>query len=486
MASPQRNRRLPYEKNGILVTDLCVIGGGSGGLSVTAGAAQMGASVVLVEKGAMGGECLNTGCIPSKALIASARVAHTFNDSLSFGVDVKECAINYARVHAHLRSVIQAIAPHDSVERFESLGVRVITEAATFISPSLLRAGATTIAARRFVIATGSRAAVPSIAGLADVPFFTNENIFDLTEQPHHLVVIGGGSVGVELAQAFCRLGSKVTLLERATLLANEEPEAVHSVKTALRHDGVRIYENVAISSVATDPSGIAVSLEGAADAIIGSHLLVATGRVPDVTALALEKAGIAATARGISVDARMRTSNARVFAIGDVAGGPQFTHAANYQAGIVLRNALFGLRAKVDYRALPRVIYSDPEIAHVGLTEAAARQAGHDVQVLSLPLSSIDRAQAERRTDGLAKIVLGRRGRILGATLVCRNAGELIALWSLAIARNLPVRTIAQLTMPYPTLSELSKRVAGSYYLPSLFGPRVQALVRLIQRFVP
>jgi pyruvate/2-oxoglutarate dehydrogenase complex dihydrolipoamide dehydrogenase (E3) component len=181
-----------------------------------------------------------------------------------------------------------------------------------------------------------------------------------------------------------------------------------------------------------------------------------------------------------------MRTSNARVFAIGDVAGGPQFTHAANYQAGIVLRNALFGLRAKVDYRALPRVIYSDPEIAHVGLTEAAARQAGHDVQVLSLPLSSIDRAQAERRTDGLAKIVLGRRGRILGATLVCRNAGELIALWSLAIARNLPVRTIAQLTMPYPTLSELSKRVAGSYYLPSLFGPRVQALVRLIQRFVP
>lgn len=486
MTSPQRNRRLPHEKNGILVADLCVIGGGSGGLSVAAGAAQMGASVVIVEKGAMGGECLNTGCIPSKALIASARVAHSLNKGVAFGVDVKEFSVNYARVHAHLRDVIQAIAPHDSVERFGSLGVKVIKATASFISPSLLQAGDTKIAARRFVVATGSRAAVPSIAGLADAPFYTNENIFDLTDLPHHLLVIGGGSIGVELAQAFCRLGSKVTIFERATVLATEEPEAAQSVKMALQNDGVGIYENVAIASVGTHSSDIAVRLEGMADAIVGSHLLIATGRVPNVSALGLEKAGIAVTARGISVDARMRTHNARVFAIGDVVGGPQLTHAANYQAGIVIQNALFGWRAKADYRVLPRVIFSDPEIAHVGLTAAAARMAGHNVQVLSLPLSSIDRAQAERRTNGFAKIVLGPRGRILGATLVCGNAGELISLWSLAMARNLPIRALAQLTVPYPTLSELSKRAAGDYYLRSLFGPRIQALVRLIQRFVP
>lgn len=473
----------------MLKVDICVIGAGSGGLSVAAGAAQMGASVVLVEKHKMGGDCLNTGCVPSKALIAAAHVAHTPRHGAPFGVNGAMPSVNFAKVHDHVHGVIGAIAPHDSVERFEGLGVHVIQAGGRFVNRGEVEAGPYSIKARRFVVATGSTAAVPPIAGLENVSYYTNESIFDLTEAPEHLIVIGGGPIGVEMAQSFRRLGAQVSLVERMGILARDEPEAADIVRRSLIADGVDLHENTGVKSVSQSGNLIEIVLEGPGGqqrAVRGSHLLIAAGRKPTVNGLGLDAGGIEYTPRGINVDARLRTSNKRVFAIGDVAGGPQFTHIAGYHAGIVIRNALFGLPAKVDYKALPWVTYTDPELAHVGLTEADARKAGHDVTILTQPFSGNDRAQAERRTEGLAKIVLGKGGSILGATIVGPHAGEMISLWGLAISNKLKISAVAGMIVPYPTLSEISKRTAGSYYTPKLFSPRTQGFVRFVQRFLP
>ncbi len=474
---------------GRLKVDICVIGAGSGGLSVAAGASQMGASVVLIEKGKMGGDCLNTGCVPSKSLIAAAHAAHTPRTSASFGVNLAPAQVDFRRVHDHVHSVIGAIAPHDSVERFEGLGVRVIQGAGEFISRKEVKVGGTVIEARRFVIATGSTAAVPPIPGLASVPFLTNESVFELTERPQHLVVVGGGPIGTEMAQAFVRLGSRVTLVEMGSILAKDEPEAVAVVRHALVSDGISLVENAAVKGVRKTEDGIAVSVttkSGEILDIMGSHILVAAGRRPTVNGLGLEAAGIEYSPRGIKVDARLRTTNTRVFAIGDVAGGPQFTHIAGYHAGIIIRNALFAMPSKVDYSALPWVTYSDPELAHVGLTEADARKAGHEPKILTWSFKENDRAQAERRTEGLVKVVLDRKGKILGATIVGAHAGELISVWGLAISAKLGISKVASMIPPYPTLSEVSKRAAGSYYTPMLFSPRTRGIVRFIQRVLP
>ncbi|MGD9924435.1 MAG: NAD(P)/FAD-dependent oxidoreductase, partial [Pseudorhodoplanes sp.] len=410
-------------------------------MSVAAGAAQMGAKVALIERGRMGGDCLNTGCVPSKALIAAAIRAQTLRDSDGFGIASVSPDINFERVYAHIHSVIAAIAPHDSVERFTGLGVRVFQAEAQFIRPDLLIAGDVLIRARRFVISTGSRPSIPPIPGLDRSGTLTNESIFELRERPDHLIIVGGGPIGVELAQAFRRLGSAVTLVERLKILPRDEPEAVTIVREALRKEGVELFENAEVSSVARSAGKVEVAIrtDSGAPQLSGTHILVAAGRVPDLESLNLSAAGIEHGSTGIKVDARLRTSNKKVFAIGDVCGGPQFTHIAGYQAGIVIRNALFSLPAKVNYDALPWVTYTDPELAHVGLTEAQARAEGYSVSVLMEPLRANDRALAERATDGLAKIVvvLGS-GRILGATLVAPHAGELIGLWGLAISQRL------------------------------------------------
>lgn len=487
--TPSLPPKRPERKGGALHADVCVIGAGSGGLSVAAGAVQMGASVVLIEKGAMGGDCLNTGCVPSKALIAAAHAAHAVREGKRFGVHASQPDIRFAEVHDHVHGVIGAIAPHDSVERFEGLGVHVIQAAARFIDGETVEAGGETIRARRFVIATGSRAAVPPIPGLAEAGCLTNETIFELTERPDHLIVLGGGPIGIEMAQAFRRLGSRVTLVEKFGILAKDEPEAVEVVRASLLRDGVTLLEGVGVAEVRRIGAEVTVTLDGDSPdgrGITGSHLLVAAGRRPNIENLGLEAAGVAFTAKGITVDARLRSSNTRIFAIGDVAGGPQFTHIAGYHAGIVIRNALFWLPAKVNYAALPWVTYADPELAHAGLTEAEARKAGHHVQVLTWSFDMNDRAQAERETEGLAKIVLGPKGRILGATIVGPRAGELIGAWALAISAKLRIGAVASAVLPYPTLSEISKRAAGSYYTPKLFGPFTRRIVGFVQRFLP
>ena len=358
--------------------DICVIGAGSGGLSVAAGASQMGANVVLVERARMGGDCLNYGCVPSKALVAAAHAAHTMRTTNRFGIESVEPSIDFTAVRDHVRSVIAAIEPNDSVERFTGLGVRVIEAEGRFTGTGAIEAGDCRIEARRFVIATGSSAMVPPIPGLAETPYLTNETIFDLDECPDHLIVVGGGPIGAELAQAHRRLGAKVTMLEMFDFLGKDDPELTAVVRRQFTAEGIDVQTGVkVVKAQATEP-GVAVTIEdnGAESTIAGSHLLIAAGRRPNIDGLDLDAAGVSHTAAGVTVDARLRTSNRRVFAIGDVTGGLQFTHVAGFHAGIVIRNALFHLPAKANHRAAPWVTYTDPELAHVGMTTAPRRNA--------------------------------------------------------------------------------------------------------------
>jgi pyruvate/2-oxoglutarate dehydrogenase complex dihydrolipoamide dehydrogenase (E3) component len=464
-----------------------VIGGGSAGLSVAAVAAQMGAETVLIEKGKMGGDCLNYGCVPSKSLLAAAHAAVLSGVAPAFGVTFDPPRIDPAGVRRHVRDIIEGIAPHDSVERFEGLGVRIIQAHARFEDPDVVAAGGTRVRARWFVLATGSSPVVPAIPGLADVAFLTNETIFDADGLPGHLVILGGGPIGVEMAQAHRRLGSAVTLIEMATILEREDPELVGIVRSHLLADGVTLHEGTRAVRIDRGSEGVsltAIGPDGAARTIEGSHLLVATGRKPVVQDLGLDRAGIDHGPNGIVVDRRLRTTNRRVFAIGDVAGGPMFTHVALYHAGIAIRNALLRWPAKADHRTVPRVTYTHPELAQVGWTEAEARQRdGNAVRVLRWPYRENDRARTERLTEGMIKAVVTSRGRILGAGIVGAAAGELIQTWILAIEQHLSIGAVAKSMVPYPTLGEISKRAAGSFYAPRLFGPRMRAIVRLLAR---
>ena len=427
----------------------------------------------------------------TKALIAAARAADAVRGAARFGVDAGHPAIDFGRVNDHVRSVIAAIAPQDSEERFRSLGVNVIRAAARFTGPSEIEAGGQRIAARRFVVATGSQPSVPPIPGLDGVAYLTNENIFELRQAPEHLIVIGGGPIGIELAQAYRSLGSRVTIVEMFGILGRDDPELAAVVAGRLRRDGIEVLENARVNKVtsrnpASGSLSVTIERQGGTVELSGSHLLVAVGRQANVAELDLKRAGIEHDATGIAVDRRLRTSNRRVFAIGDAAQGPQFTHAAGYQAGIVLRNALFRLPARVDYRALPHVTYSQPELAQVGLNEAEARQAQPRgaIRVLRWPLAENDRAHSENERDGLIKILTSRRGRILGAGIVAPQAGELIQPWVLAIGQGLGVGAMAGSIAPYPTLGEIGKRAAGNFYAPKLFTERTRKLVRFLARF--
>jgi pyruvate/2-oxoglutarate dehydrogenase complex dihydrolipoamide dehydrogenase (E3) component len=469
--------------------DVCVIGAGSGGLSVAAGAARLGVKVVLVEKGKMGGDCLNTGCVPSKSLIAAAHHAEAYKAGLAFGVGTGAAAsIDFARVQDYIDEVKATLAPADSVERFEGLGVRVIKAAAVFSGRSEVMAGGHHIRARRFVVATGSRATVPDIDGLRDAEPLTNESIFDLRTLPRHLAIIGGGPIGMEMAQAFCRLGSKVTVLDRSAIMPRDEPEARELVRSVLSREGVEILEGSVIRAVrkAGEDTIVDYELAGEPGSLTSSHLLVAAGRTPNIDGLGLDKAGVAHSPRGIEVDARLRSTNRKVYAIGDVAGGPEFTHIAGYHAGIVVRNILFNLPARVNYSALPWVTYLDPEIAHVGLTEAEAVKRYGEVEIIVRNLAENDRANTERRTEGFVKLVLSKRGRVLGVTIAAPNAGEMIGMWGLVITRRVPLSAIASMILPYPTMAEIAKRAASAFYEPKLFGALPRAVVGLVKNLLP
>ena len=460
--------------------DFCIIGAGSGGLSLAAAAAAFGQKVVLIEKHKMGGDCLNYGCVPSKALIAAGKRAQAMRTAGKFGVAPIEPRIDPRAVHDHVKGVIAAIAPNDSVERFTGLGVRVIQAAGRFVDKSTVEAGEHRITARRFVIATGSSPVVPPIPGLADVPYFTNETIFDNASKLPHLIIIGGGPIGLELAQAHRRLGSDVTVLEGLKALGKDDPELAAVVLAQLRSEGADIREGSLVQSVSGSNGRVSVTIakDGVTDVVEGTHILIATGRRPNTADLGLEAAGIAFDKKGITVDAGLRTSNGRVYAIGDVTGGLQFTHVANDHAGIVIKRALFKLPAKATGRIVPWVTYTEPELAHVGLTEADARTKHGKINVLRWPYHENDRAQAERETEGHVKVIVGPKGHILGASIVGAHAGELIQMWSLALTQGLKIRAMTEWISPYPTLSEVNKRAAFRYYATAASNPLVRKAI--------
>ncbi|WP_299898988.1 FAD-dependent oxidoreductase [uncultured Ruegeria sp.] len=469
-----------------LKTDLLVIGAGSGGLSVAAGASQMGADVILLEGHKMGGDCLNFGCVPSKALIASGKVAYGQAHSIRFGVADTIPQVDYAAVKDHVHDVIAQIEPMDSQQRFEGFGVKVIREYGAFISPEKVQAGDHVISARRIVIATGSSPLVPPIPGLDTVPYYTNETTFDLRERPDHLLIIGGGPIGMEMAQAHIRLGSKVTVVEGLTALGKDDPEAASVVLDTLRSEGVDIHENALVAQVRGTEGAVEVVTENG-DIHRGSHLLIAAGRKANIERLNLDVAGIDRTRTGLRTDDALRTTNRRVYAIGDVAGGLQFTHVAGYHAGVIIRSALFGLPSRAKTAHIPWATYTDPELAQVGLTEAQARKAhGEKLEIARFDYHHNDRAIAERKTEGFIKVMVVK-GRPVGATIVGHQAGELINLWSLALANNLKMGQIAAMVSPYPTIGELNKRVAGAYFSPRLFeNQTVKRVVRFVQRWIP
>ncbi len=465
-------------------TDILVIGAGSGGLSIAAGASQMGAKVVLLEGHKMGGDCLNYGCVPSKALLASAKQAQAMRTGKKYGVSPAMPEVSYGAAKDHVHEVIETIAPVDSQERFEEFGVHVIREFGKFISPTEVQAGDNVITARRIVIATGSRPFVPPIPGVDSVPYETNETIFDLRDQPEHLIIIGGGPIGMEMAQAHVRLGSKVTVLEGAKALGKDDPELAAIALERLRAEGIDIIEGA-----------LAEKIEGSADKITihtkdgqtfqGSHLLMAVGRTPNVDKLDLEKAGIDYDRSGLKVDASLRTTNKRVYGVGDLASKLQFTHVAGYQAGVLVRQIVLGMPAKNREDHIPWATYTDPEIAQVGLTEAQAReQYGEKLFVARYAFHENDRLIAEGKTTGLIKVMVVK-GKPIGASIVGAQAGELIGMWAMAIANGLKMSAIANTVLPYPTVSEVNKRAASAYFTPKLFeNPWVKRIVRLVQRF--
>ena len=467
-------------------TDLLIIGAGSGGLSVAAGASQMGADVVLLEGHKMGGDCLNFGCVPSKALIATGKAAYGQQHSAQFGVTNAGGEVDYAAAKDHVADVIAQIAPVDSQERFEGFGVKVIREYGRFISDDEVQAGDTIIKARRIVIATGSSPLVPPISGLDKTPYETNETLFNLREKPDHLLIIGGGPIGMEMAQAHMRMGVKVTVIEGDKALSKDDPELAAIVLQTLKDEGVEIAEGAQAAEIRGDIGAIEVEAKDGR-VFKGSHLLVAVGRKANTDRLDLDKAGIEPIKNGIKVDDSLRTTNRKVYAIGDVAGGMQFTHVAGYHGGVVIRSLMFALPAKAKTAHIPWATYTDPELSQVGLSEAQAKEKhGDKLEVVRFHYNHNERAIAERKTKGLIKVMVVK-GRPVGASIVGYQAGELINLWALALANNMKMSQIASMVAPYPTIGEINKRAAGAYFSPRLFeSDLVKTVVRLVQRFIP
>ncbi len=460
--------------------DLVIIGAGSAGLSFAAGAVQMGAGVVLIEGGKMGGDCLNTGCVPSKALIEAARRAKGAASAKNLGVSCHDVTVDYASVMHYVRETIASIEPHDSQERFEGLGVRVIRGYAEFASKNSIRVGNETVTARRIVVATGAIPIAPPINGLDAVAYFTNETFFENRNRPDHLIIIGGGPIGVEMAHAHAQLGIKTTLIESFEILPREIAKTREIVRTKLLQDGVTVFENCDVRSIKENGAIKSITL-GDGQMVKGSHILVATGRRANVQGLNLSAAGIETTDVGIKVDDSLRTTNRAVYAIGDVIGQEQFTHLAGYHASLVVRSALFGLPAKVRKNHIPRVTYCDPEVASVGDISD-----GTGIETYRVTYDGLDRAIAGARTDGFAQIWV-KNGRVRGATIVGAQAGELIHFWSLVIAQNLKLLKASSVITPYPTLSDINKKLIGAYFTPRLFdNPKIKSFVKLIQRWVP
>lgn len=474
-------------KPAALTPDLCVIGAGTAGLAVATAAAAFGVSVVIVERDAMGGDA---GGSAVTALAAAGARAQAIREAPRFGLSTSEPQVNDAQLHDHVQRVLAAAAPNASAQRMTALGAVVIAGEARFVSRSTVAVGEQTIKARRFVIATGARIVAPPIPGLETVPFLTDASLASATRRPERLIVLGGGATGVAIAQAMVRLGGQVTLVEATSLLAGEDPEAVAVLRRALLREGVVVHEQAQVRQSQAVRGGVRLVIaasDGAAEHIVGgTHLLLATSRTPAIETLDLELAGIVRDADGIRVDRMLRSTNRRVYAIGDCAsgfsaGGGQ---VAEEHARLVLRHALFRQRGRFDQTTISRVTQTQPELASVGLSEEQARAQAGAIRVLRWPYAESPRAQAERETDGFVKLVTDAKGRVLGVTIVGARAGDLIATWALALKTGTSATAMAELMMPYPTLSEVSKRAATSFLMPLAAKPALRRLIGFLRRF--
>ncbi|MBI2337144.1 MAG: mercuric reductase [Deltaproteobacteria bacterium] len=463
---------------------LIVIGGGSGGLVTAAGAAGLGAKVALIEKHKMGGDCLNTGCVPSKAIIRSAKIAHDAQTADRFGFTPHRFDIKLDAVLASVREVQAKIAHHDSVERFTSLGVDVYQGNYSFISSHQISDGKETLEAKRFVIATGAAPFVPPLAGLADIPYLTSDNVWELKELPKKMVVLGGGPIGCELAQTFFRLGSKVSIIDTADcLLSREDSDASCLIKEQFQKEGIEVLVNTRAEKIHKTGSGYELMVSQASNGISFDQILVAVGRAPNVNQLGLEKAGVTYDKKGIKIDATLRTSAKHIYACGDVVGSYQFTHTADFQARLILRNALFPGKSKINYRVVPWCTFTEPEVARVGLNESEAKQKKVSVDVFTYSLSDLDRAVCDREPQGFVK-VLTKKGtdQILGVTLVGAHAGDLLHELALAMHQKIGLKKLAAMIHIYPTLAEVSKRIADTYQRTRLTANSKKWLKRYFQ----
>lgn len=458
--------------------DICVIGGGAGGLVVAAGGATLGAKVALVEKHehGMGGDCLHYGCVPSKSLLKSAKVAHLMRHADKYAIEPATPRVEMTRVMQRVASVITSIQPNDSPERFRGMGVDVSFGEGKFTDPATFELNGRKLTARNFVIATGSRPGVPPIPGLAQVPYLTNETVFSIRESVESLIVIGAGPIGCELAQAFCRLGAKVTVVDLVSqILPREDQDLADVVRKQLETDGIAFCLDVTPSKVTAAGGRITLwikSKDGQESAIEASHLLVAAGRKQNVEGLSLEAAGVQLDKGRILSDSTLRTSNKSIYVCGDVAGSYQFTHMAEHHAGIVLRNILNPLPFKfatAQTRAVPWCTFTDPELARVGMSEAEAKSQNLPHRVYRFPFEDMDRARAESETEGFAKIVTDPKGVLLGAAIVGSHAGELIHEYVLAVAKGLKASELSSVIHIYPTLAQINRRVADQRRKESL-----------------
>ena len=461
--------------------DIGVIGGGAGGLTVTAGAARLGAKTLLIEKeNELGGDCLHFGCVPSKTLIKTAQVYYLMKNSRKFGLpSIDPPPVDFREVSKRIRSVIATIQPHDSKERFCKLGARVEFGRPAFSDEHSVRLNGNTYSARTWVITTGSSPVVPSIKGLAETPHITNKEIFYLDHLPESMIVIGGGPIGSEMSQAFCRLGTRVSLVEKAShILGKEDPDMADLVRDILSSEGVNFHLDAAIEEVSDLGSEKEVRIKTKQGNFINlkaETILVAAGREANIDGLGLADIGIEYNHRGISVDNRLRTNHKHIYAVGDINGGYQFTHAAGYEGGIVVSNAIFHIPRKVDYTFLPWCTYTEPPLGNIGMNEGSAGKAGINYSVWSEEFKDNDRSLAEGDSAGKIKLILNEKEKPIGVQILGPHAGDLLAEWVAVLNGKVKLSTLAAAVHPYPTIGEINKKVAGAFFSPKVFSERVQ-----------
>ncbi len=461
--------------------DIGVIGAGAAGLTVTAGAAQLGAKTLLIEKESLlGGDCLHYGCVPSKTLIRTAQVYHQMKKAEEFGlppVDLRP--VDYQQVAKRIQSVIQTIQKHDSEERFCGLGAKVEYGDATFVDEHSLRLNGKIYSAKNWVIATGSSPSIPPIEGLDKTPFITNKEIFSLDHLPRSMIILGAGPIAIEMAQAFCRLGTQVSVIQRSNqILSKEDKDMAGEVMEALRSEGVTIHLNTTVVSTKDLGTEREITIRDREDqktTLRAETILVAMGREANLADLGLENLGVEFSGKGLQVDNRLRTTQKHIYAAGDATGSYLFTHAAGYEGGIVISNAIFHLPRKVNYTYLPWCTYTDPELASIGMNEKAAKAAGIDYSVWTEEFKDNDRSLAEGEKVGKIKMILDAKEKPLGVQILGPQAGELLCEWVAILNGKVKLSTLATAVHPYPTLGEINKRVAGTFFSPKIFSGKVK-----------